>query len=99
MVPFAHWCACLNSLAQFSPMVCRIMAAMACPNLRGGLRLHFCGRPFVRSAALHTVHLFSVLRSDFTLRNPVILSEAKNLRFFSLRIPFHELRDISLCSA
>src|SRR5437016_14297022 len=61
MVPFADWRACLNSLAQFSPMVCRIMAAMACPSLRGGLRLHFCGRPLICSAALHAVNLFSAL--------------------------------------
>ncbi len=51
----------LDPLAQFSPMVCRIMATMACPSLRSGLRLHFCSRPFICSAPLHALHLFSVL--------------------------------------
>ena len=52
---------CLHPLAQFSPMVCRIMATLACPGLRSGLRLHFCGRPLICSAPLHALHLFSVL--------------------------------------
>src|SRR4029077_10883951 len=61
VVAFADRCTCLHPLAQFSPMVCRIMATMACPSLRGGLRVHFCSRPLICSAALHAVHLFSVL--------------------------------------
>ena len=48
-------------LAQFSSMVCRIMATVACPGLRSGLWLHFCSRPFICSASLHALHLFSVL--------------------------------------
>src|SRR5438309_859633 len=37
------------------------MATVARPSLRSGLRLHFCSRPFICSAPLHAVHLFSVL--------------------------------------
>src|SRR6266498_4265091 len=61
MVPFGGCRTCLHPLAQFSPMVWRIMATMARSSLRGGLWLHFCGRPLICSAALHAVHLFSVL--------------------------------------
>jgi hypothetical protein len=48
-------------LAQFSPMVWKIMATVARASLRSGLRLHFCSRPFICSATLHALHLFSVL--------------------------------------
>src|SRR5436190_23863502 len=58
---FGHCRTGPHPLAQFSPMVCRIMAKMACPSLRSGLRLHFCGGPFICSASLHALHLFSVL--------------------------------------
>src|SRR5439155_26711004 len=51
----------LHPLAPFSSMVRGTMATVACPGLRSGLRLHFCGRPFICSVALHTLHLFSVL--------------------------------------
>src|SRR5206468_10170414 len=61
MVAFGGWRTSLHPLAQFSPMVCRIMATMACTSLRSGLRLHFCGRPLICSAPLHAFHLFSVL--------------------------------------
>src|SRR5213595_3610012 len=77
---FGHCRAVPHPLAQFSPMVCRIMAKMACPSLRSGLRLHFCGRPFICSASLHALHLFSVLicgQESNHMRKKIVAANSK----------------------
>src|SRR5262245_65645154 len=61
MVYMVDCSAGLRPLAQFSPMVWRKMATMACPSVRSCLRLHFCHRSFICSAPLHPLHLLSVL--------------------------------------
>src|SRR5262249_21027719 len=61
MVVFRDWDTRPHPLAQLSPMVWRIMATVACPSLRSGLRLHFCHGPLICSAPLHPLHLFSIL--------------------------------------
>ena len=69
-----HW---LNSRRWFA----RIMATVACSGLRGGLRLHFCSGPFICSAPLHALHLFSVLslvvRKQITCAKKIVAANWK----------------------
>src|SRR5690348_3391662 len=61
MVALVDCGACPNPLAQFPSMVCRTVATLARSGLCSGLWLHFCDRPLICSASLHTLYLFSVL--------------------------------------
>src|SRR6185437_7215915 len=88
-------------------MVCRIMAALACPGLRSGLRLHFCCRPLICSAALHALHLFSVLsRSQESnhMRKKIVaanwkmnMTQAESARFVeSMLLDLGDITDVEI---
>ena len=71
-------------LAQFSSMVCRIMATVACPGLRSGLWLHFCSRPFICSRP--TTRPSFIFNSEPKARNQVTCVRKTSPRCLSSRV-------------